>query len=95
MQFNMRLDAPHNEPHERVERDFDETVKLAVVHLVKRHVHETGEIALNEQLRIGVVKEGFGLANSDFWYSASSIAGSGWNVPDTFVVILRLTMGET
>ena len=49
MQFNMRLDAPRNEPYERIERDLDGAVKLVLVQLVKRHVHETCEIALNEQ----------------------------------------------
>ena len=49
MQFDLWLGAPRDDARDCVKRDFDETVKLVLVHLVERHIHESREIAFDEK----------------------------------------------
>ena len=50
MQFDLWFGAPRDDARYCVKCDLDEAMKLVLVHLVERHIHEAREIALNEKV---------------------------------------------
>lgn len=50
MQFDLWLGAPRDDARDCVKRDLDEAMKLILVHLVERHIHEAREVAFNEKV---------------------------------------------